>query len=83
MLDRETEKYYNNFFDLFQTEGWKQLIKDIDDNILSINNIVSTKDTEDLWLRKGQLQVLTHLKSFEDAVKLAYEELTWSPDSDE
>ena len=28
-LDKETEEYYSKYFDLFRTDGWKQLIEEL------------------------------------------------------
>ena len=59
-LDQETEQYYNKYFDLFNTDGWKQLIEELQQNALVINSVEATKDAEnDLYVRKGQLNVLS------------------------
>jgi len=74
-MDKETEQYYRNFFDLFRTEGWKQLQKEIKESIANINNVVFTEGNDDLWHRKGQLQVLNNLANLEDTLKTAFEDI--------
>ena len=79
-LDQETEQYYNKYFDLFRTAGWKQLIEELTQNALVINSVEATKDANDLYLRKGQLNVLAYLINFETTTNNNYDELTKSDD---
>lgn len=74
-LDKETEEYYNKYFDLFRTEGWKQLIEELKQNALMINSVENTKDSEDLFIRKGQLKVLAYLLNFENNMEASFSEL--------
>lgn len=74
-IDKETEEYYNKYFDLFTTDGWKQLIEDLKQNALAINSVEATKDANDLYLRKGQLNVLAYLLNLESTVNTNFEEL--------
>lgn len=75
-MDRELEKYYNNYFDLFGTDGWKQLVKELMENAQAINSVEATKDSNDLYLRKGQLNALAFIINLEDSVNNSYKELT-------
>jgi hypothetical protein len=71
----ELEKYYTDRFDMMSTEGWADLIEDVDKIIASINNI-STIDTEkDLQFKKGELSILTWLKNLKEISERAYEEI--------
>jgi len=79
-IDQETEQYYNKYFDLFRTAGWKQLIEELTQNALVINSVEATKDANDLYLRKGQLNVLAYLVNFETTTNNNYDELTKSDD---
>ena len=74
-LDKETEAYYNKYFDLFRTEGWKQLIEELKQNAMLINSVENTKDRDDLFIRKGQLKVLAYLLNFESNMETSSEEL--------
>ena len=79
-LDQETEQYYNKYFDLFRTDGWKQLIEELTQNAVVINSVEATKDENDLFVRKGQLNVLAYLLNFETTTNNNYDELTKSDD---
>jgi len=79
-IDQETEQYYNTYFDLFRTDGWKQLIEELQQNAFVINSVEATKDENDLYVRKGQLNVLAYLVNFETTTNNNYDELTKSDD---
>ena len=74
-LDKETEEYYSKYFDLFRTEGWEQLIEELKQNAMMINSVENTKDSEDLFIRKGQLKVLAYLLNFENNMETSFAEL--------
>lgn len=74
-MDKETEEYYNKYFDLFGNDGWKQLIEELKQNAVSINSVEATKDANDLYVRKGQLNVLAYLLNFESTLNTNFEEL--------
>ena len=74
-MDKEVEEYYSKYFDLFRTEGWKQLIEELKQNVMLINSVENTKDSEDLFIRKGQLRVLAYLLNFENNMETSFNEL--------
>jgi hypothetical protein len=73
-VDQELQTYYDNYFNLFMTEGWRQLIEDFGSNLSQINSVEATKDSEDLQFRKGQLNVLAHLINMETIISNNYDE---------
>lgn len=74
-MDQETQKYYDNYFTLFSTDGWKQLIEELKQNALVINSVEATKDKNDLYVRKGQLNVLAYILNLESTTNTNYDEL--------
>jgi len=74
-VDQQTQQYYDNYFTLFSTDGWKQLIEELKQNALVINSVEATKDANDLYVRKGQLNVLAYLLNLEAATNTNYDEL--------
>ena len=74
-MDQETQQYFDNYFTLFSTDGWKQLIEELKQNALVINSVEATKDANDLYVRKGQLNVLAYLLNLEAATNTNYDEL--------
>jgi hypothetical protein len=57
------------------TDGWKDLIDDIEAMAASINNIATVNDEKDLQFKKGELSILTWLKTLKQVSEQAYEEL--------
>ena len=73
-MDQETQEYYDNYFSLFITDGWKQLVQEFGNNAVQINSVEATKDADDMHFRKGQLNILAHLLNMENIVNTNYEE---------
>ena len=82
-MDQETQQYYDNYFSLFMTDGWKQLMQDFGNNTVSINSVEAAKDANDMFFRKGQLNVLAHLLNMETIVNTSYEEASKPPEEDD
>jgi len=81
-VDKETQEYYDNYFSLFTTDGWKQLTQEFDNNAVPINSVEAVKDSNDMYFRKGQLNVLAHLLNMESIVTTNYEEANKSEEDD-
>lgn len=79
-MDKETQEYYDNYFSLFRQKGWTQLMNDFGNNAQQINSVEATKDSDDMFFRKGQLNILAYLLNLEYAVTNSYEELTENED---
>jgi hypothetical protein len=70
----EVEKYYEIYFDLFTTDGWKQFIKDVSNN-LEQYDVRTIEDVDDLRFKQGQLKVIDHVMNWEILIRNAYEEI--------
>ena len=68
-MDEEEEKYVDAMFEMFRTKGWQMLIEDLSKDYSLYNSVAVTKDNEDLWFRKGQLDVLSKVTSLETQVE--------------
>jgi len=71
----ELEKYYTSRFDMMSTDGWKDLCVDIDIMIESLNNLSVIPDGNALMFKKGELSILTWLKTLKEVSERAFEEL--------
>ena len=74
-MDKPTEDYYNNYFNLFNNDGWKQLVEELKVNAENINNVQALKDEQDMNIKKGQLIILASLINLEVTINNAHEEL--------
>ena len=71
----ELQKYYESRFDMMSNDGWKDLCIDIDIMIESLNNLSVISDEKTLMFKKGELSILTWLKTLKEVSERAYEEL--------
>ena len=71
----ELQKYYEERFSMMATEGWQDLLEDIDNMIEPLNNISTIEDEKSLQFRKGELSILTWLKNLKQVSERAFEDL--------
>jgi hypothetical protein len=71
----ELQKYYESRFEMMGMDGWKDLCTDIDNMIESLNNLSVIPDENTLMFKKGELSILTWLKTLKEVSERAYEEL--------
>ena len=73
-MNKELETYFDNYFAMFRSEGWKQLISDLRGNVENINSVELTEDANNLYFRKGQLAILGTLFNLETQIDNAKEQ---------
>ena len=71
----ELMKYYEESFNTFSTQGWQDLMEDFKTLKSSINDISATSDSNNLFFRKGQLDILDLVLNRKAMCEQAYEEL--------
>jgi hypothetical protein len=71
----ELQKYYDERFSMMTTDGWQDLMEDIEGMIEPLNNISTISDEKALQYRKGELSILTWLKNLKQVSERAYEDL--------
>ena len=67
----ELETYYNNYNELFNHQGFKQLLKDVSNNIDRLSDVQTVKDLEELFFRKGQIAAFTSIINLEGTIEAA------------
>ena len=70
-MTREEEQYYEQYFDLFLTTGWKQFVGEIKD-ILDSHRIEDIRDDSQLAYIKGERRALHRVAHFEAGIKNSY-----------
>ena len=73
-MTQELEDYFNNYFAMFRSEGWKQLISELKNNVGQINSVEMTTDNDNLNFRKGQLAILASILNLETQIDNAHAE---------
>ena len=74
-MNPELQKYYESRFDLFSQQGWIDLMEDIDVMLEAVNNVSTIADEKSLQFRKGEISILTWLKTLKSVSERAYEDL--------
>lgn len=69
------QKYYNEAFNMMATQGWADLLEDLQKLKDSLNNLSLVTDTQDLYFRKGQIDILDLILKRKDTCEQVYEEL--------
>ena len=73
-MNKELETYFDNYFAMFRSEGWKQLISDLRGNVEQINSVEFTEDGNNLYFRKGQLAILGTLFNLETQIDSSHQQ---------
>lgn len=72
-MDKDLQEYYEEQFSTMSSKGWLELMEDFKQLRESINNLSLTTDTQDLFFRKGQIDILDLIlnrkKTCEDVYK--------------
>jgi hypothetical protein len=74
-MDKELQDYFENRFSTMSTMGWKDFIEDAQvlyDSYLQVNTVNSI---EDLYKRKGQLDILQWVLNLKNVSEQTYKEL--------
>lgn len=74
-MKQELQKYYEESFNMMSTQGWADLLEDLNKLKDSLNNLSLVTDTQDLFFRKGQIDILDLILKRKDTCEQVYEEL--------
>jgi len=61
---------------MFNAKGWQQLVEELKTNLVNVNSVQSTKDVDDMYFRKGQLNVLNSIVNLDNSIDAAYKDAT-------
>lgn len=73
-MDKELDVYYQNRFQMFATQGWKDLIEDIS-NMETSHNKLNGATVETLAYKQGELSMMQWLLNLEGVSQQSYEDL--------
>jgi len=81
-MDEKLQAYYEARFSMMATQGWKDLLEDAQGFFDGINKVAAIQNENDLFMKKGQLDVLQWLLSLKDSSSQTYESLLSGDNSD-
>jgi len=71
----DLQKYYEETFNTMSTEGWKYLLEDLEDIKVSLNNLSTVNDTQTLFYRQGQLDIIELILGRKAVCEKVFEDL--------
>lgn len=74
-MDKDLQEYYEARFDMMTTQGWKDLMEDVDKMSISYNNLFEVSNEAELNFKKGQIDILLWLLSLKETSEQAWVEL--------
>tara|TARA_R100001198_G_scaffold95721_1_gene82665 strand:- start:1226 stop:1480 length:255 start_codon:yes stop_codon:yes gene_type:complete len=73
-MTSELETYFNNYNELFNHEGFKQLVNELSTNAMHLSDIQNVKDIEDLFFRKGQVAAFAVVINLQTTIEASREQ---------
>ena len=74
-MNKELEQYYEARFDMMSGRGWKDLIDDVQKMFDARNHVLGVQSEQDLFFKKGQLDVLQWILTLKQSSEEVYEQL--------
>jgi hypothetical protein len=71
----DLQKYYEETFNTMSTKGWEFLIEDFEEIKASLNDLSTVTDTQSLYFRQGQLDILELVLGRKAVCEKVFEEL--------
>ena len=74
-MSQEDLEFYERRFDLFALKGWTDLVEDFEQLKKNLEDLAQISTEQDLWYRKGQVEMINYLIQLKTLTEQAYEEL--------
>ena len=69
-----SREYFENYNEMFLTEGWKQLLEELKFNLEELNSVENVSSNDNLWQRKGQIATIAYICNLEAQMELLSKE---------
>lgn len=74
-MNRELIDYYENRFEMMATQGWADLLDDLEVMIKATNSLDGLQTEQQLQFRKGELSIMNWIKTLRESSAEVYEQL--------
>ncbi len=74
-MPKTDEAFLSDRIQMTRSEGWYDLVEEIENLEESITNIDNINSEQDLWAIKGQLRIINFILSLDTSTTLALEQL--------
>ena len=80
-MNRELQDYYENRFAMMSTQGWKDLVEDIQTMIEATHRLGGVETEQQLHFKKGELSIMNWIKTLRESSTEVYEQLLVEEDN--
>jgi hypothetical protein len=74
-MPKTDEAFLSDRIQMTRSEGWLDLVEEIENLERSITNLDNINSEQDLWVIKGQLRIINFILSLDTSTTLALEQL--------
>ena len=74
-MNKELQNYYENRFSMMATQGWIDLLEDLEIMIEATNTLAGIDTEQQLHFKKGEMSILNWIKNLRDASAEVYDQL--------
>lgn len=75
MQDKDLQRYYEEQFSMFSTQGWVDFTEDLQNLYDAVYDLNTVENLETLFFRKGQLDILNLILERKKTYESTWEEL--------
>lgn len=80
-MNRELQDYYENRFAMMATQGWNDLLEDLELMITSTDTVSGIDTEQQLHFRKGEMSIMNWIKTLKESSAEVYEQLQETVDN--
>ncbi len=74
-MDKKLQDYYESRFAMMATQGWADLMEDVQKMYDSLNQVMPIQTEQELHLRRGQLDLLNWILTLKQSSEQTFEQL--------
>lgn len=74
-MEKELERYYEERFSMMASQGWKDLVEDVEKMLAATNNLDNIDSADKMFFRKGEVSIMKWFLGLKEMSEKAYEEL--------
>ena len=74
-MNRELQTYYENRFEMMATQGWNDLLEDLELMISTTDTVRGIDTEQQLHFRKGEMSIMNWIKTLRESSTEVYEQL--------
>ena len=72
-MDDQEKTYYENYFTMFSSEGWKQLMVDTESMVKDMKDKAFNSDEDNFYMCRGAVEQAKRLFHFEHIMRSSYD----------